>query len=252
MVILFSGEANIVNTERTHLVIFITSILIGSIMTYFSPDFAQFFKDLAANNNKEWFDENRKRYEKEVKDAFKNLVEDLIITMRKEEPELLVEAKDCIFRINRDIRFSKDKTPYKTNVSAVISPGGRKDMTTPGMYIELGPEKMAVYGGLYMPDAKLLKEVRWYVMENADAFKKAYTNITFVKHYECIRGEQNKRLDKDFIAAAEKEPLLFNKQFYYYEHIPASIYTSDKLEETILESYHAAAPVKEFFRKAVA
>ena len=74
-------------------------------MTYFSPDFAQFFKDLAANNNKEWFDENRKRYEKEVKDAFKNLVEDLIITMRKEEPELLVEAKDCIFRINRDVRL---------------------------------------------------------------------------------------------------------------------------------------------------
>jgi len=221
-------------------------------MRYFSPDFAQFFKDLAANNHKEWFDENRKRYEKEVKEPFKKLVEDLIIAMSKDEPELLVEAKDCIFRINRDIRFSKDKTPYKTNVSAVIAPGGRKDMSNPGMYIELGPEKLAVYGGLYQPDKDLLKDVRWHIAENADAFKKAYTDKTFVKHYECIRGEQNKRLDKEFIAAAEKEPLLFNKQFYYYEHIPASIYTSDKLLETILESYHASNPVKEFLRHAVA
>ena len=221
-------------------------------MTYFSPEFAQFFKDLAANNHKEWFDENRKRYEKEVKEPFKKLVEDLIVAMRKDEPELLVEAKDCIFRINRDIRFSKDKTPYKTNVSAVIAPGGRKDMSNPGMYIELGPEKMAVYGGLYQPDKQLLADVRWHIAENADAFKKAYTDKNFVKHYECIRGEQNKRLDKDFLEVAEKEPLLYNKQFYYYEHIPASIYTSDKLLEIILESYYASNPVKEFLRNAVA
>ncbi len=221
-------------------------------MQYFSSDFAQFFKDLAANNHKEWFDENRKRYEKEVKNPFKKLVEDLIVEMRVEEPELLVEAKDCIFRINRDIRFSKDKTPYKTQVSAIVSPGGRKDMTTPGLYIELGPEKMAVYGGVYMPNTQMLKDIRWYIAENLDTFKKAYSDKNFAKHYECIRGEQNKRLDKNFLEAAEKEPLLFNKQFYYYEHLPTSLYTSDNLLKTILVSHRASAPVKEFLRKAVA
>jgi len=121
-----------------------------------------------------------------------------------------------------------------------------------GMYIELGPEKLAVYGGLYQPDKILLKEVRWHIAEDTEAFKKAYTDKNFVKHYGSIHGEQNKRLDKDFVEVAEKEPLLFNKQFYYYEHIPATIYTSDKLLETILESYKSSAPVKEFLRNAVA
>ncbi len=220
-------------------------------MQYFTPDFAQFFKDLAANNRKEWFDENRKRYEKEVKNPFAAFVADLILAMSAEEPELLVEAKDCIFRINRDIRFSKDKTPYKTQCSALITTGGKKQMATPGLYIEFGPEKIAVYGGIYEPDANLLKDVRWHIAENTDAFKKAYTNEVFVKTYGSIKGEKNKRLDNDFLEAAAREPLLFNKQFYYYAHLPTSLYTSPELLAVVLKTYHAAEPVRAFLRQSV-
>ena len=220
-------------------------------MAYFTSDFVQFFKELGGNNNKEWFDENRKRYETQVKDPFKKLIEDLITEIRKDEPELLVEAKDCIFRINRDIRFSKDKTPYKTQTSAVISPGGRKNMRVPGMYLEITPERIAVYGGLYMPDSKLLNNVRLFIADNIDAFKKAYSNKGFVDRYGKIHGETNKRIDKQFQQKAEQEPLLYNKQFYYYAHLPVKLLTTDKLVPTILEYYNASAPVKEFLREAV-
>jgi uncharacterized protein (TIGR02453 family) len=220
-------------------------------MIYFSPDFLQFFKELAANNHKEWFDENRKRYEKEVKEPFKKLVADVILEMRKEEPELLVEPKDCIFRINRDIRFSKDKTPYKTNVSAAISPGGRKDMTTPGLYLELGPERLAIYGGMYMPDTKLLKQLRTYITENLVGFKQAYQDDSFVKHYGELHGEQNKRIDKEFREAAEMEPLLYNKQFYYYAILPEEMIVADNLLEMVTEYYDAGRPMREFLWDAV-
>ena len=90
-------------------------------MKYFSSDYLEFFKELAPNNNKDWFDKNRKRYIDSVKEPFKKFVTDLIQEISKVDDEVQIEAKDAIFRINRDIRFSKDKTPYKLNNSAIIS-----------------------------------------------------------------------------------------------------------------------------------
>ena len=92
-------------------------------MAFFTPDFLQFFIELAPNNNKDWFDINRKRYENSVKEPFKKFVQQLIGELAKSNPAFeSLEAKDCIFRINRDVRFSKDKIPYKMMVSAVIAP----------------------------------------------------------------------------------------------------------------------------------
>ena len=80
-------------------------------MTYFSTDYLEFFKELAANNNKEWFDRNRKRYESVVRDPFKTFIGQLISEIAKSDSAFDIESKDAIFRINSDIRFSKDKTP---------------------------------------------------------------------------------------------------------------------------------------------
>src|SRR5690606_4197407 len=96
-------------------------------MAYFTSDFIEFFKELAANNNKEWFDENRERYQKNVKIPFEKFVAALMAELKKDDPELTGDPKKAIFRINRDIRFAKDKTPYKLNRSAAISKYGKKD-----------------------------------------------------------------------------------------------------------------------------
>ncbi len=114
-------------------------------MAFFDPDFIQFFKDLAPNNNKDWFDENRKRYETIVREPFKSFVDHMISELHKVNPKFTdLTNKDCIFRINRDIRFSKDKTPYKMNVSALVAVGGKKNYMGEGVYFELGPEHVRV------------------------------------------------------------------------------------------------------------
>ena len=94
-------------------------------MAYFDKRFYQFFEGLAMDNSKAYFDAHRKVYEQAVREPFKELVGDMIMRVREHEPEIAIEPKDAIFRINRDIRFTKDKTPYKTHVGAHISRGGR-------------------------------------------------------------------------------------------------------------------------------
>src|SRR6056300_1464554 len=102
-----------------------------------TKEYFDFFAELEKNNNKEWFDKNRKRYAKHVKEPFKKLVSDLITEVSFIDSDIAtLEPKNAIFRINRDIRFSNDKTPYKTFNGAVIAPKGKKDHTTPGIYVE--------------------------------------------------------------------------------------------------------------------
>ena len=109
--------------------------------------FIKFFKELRKNNKKEWFDKNRKRYIKNIKDPFYKFVEDVIVAY---DPNLNLTVRESVFRINRDIRFSKDKSPYKTHVGAVIGRGGKQGMERASMYIELSDKDVRLYSGLYM------------------------------------------------------------------------------------------------------
>lgn len=220
-------------------------------MAYFTDDFVGFFKDLAANNDRDWFNANKKRYENSVKKPFEVFIGDMIKKTQTVEPDLKLEPKEAIFRIYRDTRFSKDKTPYKLQASAIIADGGRKGMHSPGMYLELNPEEVRVYGGMYMPDKELLYSVREQIMNNMAAFDKAINDKGFKKVYGEIQGDKNKVLPKEFKEAAEKQPLIYNKAFYYYTKLPVKLITSPKLPDEVLSAYNAAKPVREFLRKAV-
>ena len=105
-------------------------------MAYFTNEYFAFFKELAGNNNKDWFDANRKRYEEHVKDPFKHFLQDLINAIKVLDDRIDLTPNQAGFRINRDIRFSKDKTPYKLNRSAIISPGGTKNKSTENKSLE--------------------------------------------------------------------------------------------------------------------
>ncbi|MDC9724002.1 MAG: DUF2461 domain-containing protein [Urechidicola sp.] len=181
-------------------------------MYYFTKDYLQFFKDLAANNNKDWFDKNRKRYENIVREPFKIFITDLIDELSKEDAEIQITQKEAIFRINRDIRFSKDKTPYKLNNSAIISKGGRKDKSYPGIYVELGPEKLGVYGGVFGPDTQQVEKVRNYISKNTKEFNSLVSDKKFIKAFEEIKGKKAKRIPKQYKEIGEGQPLIYNKQ----------------------------------------
>ena len=215
-------------------------------MAWFTDDFNRFFKELAKNNNKDWFDLNRKRYEKTVKEPFAGFVLEMIKRVHAVDKAVNIEPKDAIFRINKDIRFSKDKTPYKLHCSAIISPCGKKDHGTPGLYFELGPEHVAIYGGRYQPEAENLRMLREHIADNLKKFKALREDKTFVKLFGTIQGERNKVLPIELRAAAEKEPLLFNKQFYWTAQHPAKLVADPKLADLLMTHYQAMRPLNSF------
>ena len=218
-------------------------------MAYFDEDFLGFFRELAENNHKGWFDANRKRYEKSVKEPFRQFIRDLIEHLRIYDRELLVAPKDVVFRINRDIRFAKDKSPYKTHAAANIARGGRKD-EKPGFYIHFGADTAIIGGGVYAPDSKQIQSIRELITEQLDEFQTIIQGDEFKSHWGAVQGEQNKRIPKDFKPVYEKEPVIANKQFYVYREFDPEIVLRDDLPKTVLAYYTAIREFNSFMEQA--
>lgn len=219
-------------------------------MPYFTPAFLKFFKDLSKNNTTAWFNENRKTYEKEVKKPFADFVEEMIRRIQKLDPGVQIKSSDAIMRINKDIRFSKDKTPYNTHVAANISKFGKKDKSYPGFYFQLSPEGIHIFGGVYMVENDRLLEIRNHIADNLKAFAKVYSDPAFKSKFGTLKGEQNKRLSADIQELAAKEPLIANKQFYYQATLKSALITSDELPDKLMEYVKAAKKVNDFFKVA--
>jgi uncharacterized protein (TIGR02453 family) len=221
-------------------------------MAYFEESFIKYFKGLKKNNNKDWFDKNKVIYESKVKRPFEQLVGDIIAKMQKLHPGFHCEIKDAIFRINRDIRFSNDKTPYKTYVSAAIVHGGRKNMVDPGMYIQISAGSFEIFGGVYMPDKEQLHRIRTAIQTQPKQVKKLSEDKKFTKLFGTIKGEKNKVLPPEFKEAVLSEPLIANKQFYFMaSYTDDKLIWSDDLLPFIMKHYDAGRPWSEFFSNAL-
>ena len=124
-----------------------------------TKNFFQFLRDLAKNNNKDWFDVNRMRYESEVKKPFEQFVVTLGNELGKFDGEIQGDFKKNIFRINKDIRFSKDKSPYKTHLGIWLSTGA-KNVESAGYYLQIDAENPFVGGGMYCPQPEQIQKIR--------------------------------------------------------------------------------------------
>jgi uncharacterized protein (TIGR02453 family) len=149
----------------------------------------KFLKGLKKNNHKSWFDANRPAYEA-AKDDFRLFIQSVIDMHRKKDPDLNdLEARKCLFRINRDIRFSKDKTPYKTNFGASMDKGGKKSGLA-GYYFHLEPGRSFFGGGIWMPEADVVKKIRQEIDYCHDEFHKIVSSKKFKSIYpELYTGE---------------------------------------------------------------
>lgn len=159
-----------------------------------TPTTLSFLKTLKKNNTKEWFDANRKKYDA-VKENFESFVQALLDKMVLFDEDLQeFRAKDCIFRINRDIRFSKNKTPYKVNRSAYFSRGGKKSIYA-GYYVHIQPggESFAG-GGLWMPEPNELKKLRQEIDYCLPEFKKIIYAPAFKKQFGKLEKEASQVL----------------------------------------------------------
>ncbi|MEM7367126.1 MAG: DUF2461 domain-containing protein [Bacteroidota bacterium] len=221
-------------------------------MKYFDQEFLHFFQELGQNNHREWFNDNKKRYTQFVKEPFEAFVESMLDLSQELFPGMEnIRPKDCIFRIYRDVRFSKDKSPYKTHMSAVISSGGRKDMTSPGMYVQLSAEDSRLYSGLYKLDKHQLLHIREAISQQMDTFASLISDAHFKETFGQIQGEKNKRLQEPFKELSERQPLLFNKSFYYFKTFPADSILKEDFAQQLIQTYEACRPISEFFHEAI-
>jgi uncharacterized protein (TIGR02453 family) len=214
---------------------------------YINDSFFRYFKKLAANNHRDWFESNRNEYETEVKKPFDHLVDALIFELAKTDKRFAgLQAKDCVFRINRDVRFSKDKSPYKLNKSAIISPGGKKNHNGMGFYFELGPEECGFYAGAYMPDTENLQKIRQHIAKNSKLFSAIITDLQFKKYFKEVLGDKQKRVDAAYKTAAEAQPLIYNKQFYIQHSFSEKIACGSNVFEYLLEVRKASEDFENF------
>lgn len=219
-------------------------------MSYFGSDFLTFFKELENNNNKEWFHAHKKDYEEQVKKPFKDLVEEIILRIKEFDPELDIEPKQAIFRINRDIRFSKDKTPYKSHVGAMMSKGGKMSHY-PGYYVHLSNKSVMIGGGAHGFDREKLEKVRKYIAKNPGELTKIIEQADFKKKFKGIKGEKNKRLAPEFQKVEETQPLIANKSFHYGAKLDAKTALKNNLPDILIDYFKTGKSFNDYFKKAL-
>ena len=151
----------------------------------------RFLDELRQNNHKSWFDQHRSDYEA-ARSAFEHLIDGLIDEFRIPDHLQGLAARDCIARIYRDVRFSKDKSPYKTNFAAIIAPGGWRGADF-GYYLSLAPQGQSmVAGGLYLPAPEQLNRFRQSIDAGVDAFKDITGSPDFMRAFGPVEGERLK------------------------------------------------------------
>jgi uncharacterized protein (TIGR02453 family) len=149
------------------------------------PQTLKFINGLKKNNNREWFLKNRPQYEA-AKIDFQNFIQLVIDDLERKDPTIAgMQAKDCLFRINRDVRFSKDKSPYKTNFGASIKQGGKKSPYA-GYYFHLEPGQSFIGGGLWMPENATLKNMRQEVDYCWEEFQSILKEKKFKATYKDV------------------------------------------------------------------
>ncbi|PID56492.1 MAG: hypothetical protein CR986_10145 [Ignavibacteriae bacterium] len=223
----------------------------GTFMIFFDKDCLLFLKELSQNNNREWFNKNKERYIKSVKEPFKIFIQHMIYKIQEDNPNLIVTPKEAIFRIYRDVRFSKDKSPYKTQLGAVIANGGRKSLNGTEVYIEISPQYVRLYSGIYQLSKENLYNLRTYIAKNLTLFNKTLNDKKFKRTFKTILGDRNKRLPKEFQSVFEKQPLIANKQFYFYKEEKAELLLSEKLTAILVKHYFTSKPMNTFLKEGI-
>lgn len=217
------------------------------------PSTLKFLKDLKKNNNKPWFDAHRSVYEA-ARNDFENFIQAVLDKHSKNDPDLAeLTAKKCTFRINRDVRFSKDKSPYKGNFGASMDKGGKKSGLA-GYYFHCEPGKSFLGGGLWMPEGPVVKRVRQEIDYSLDEFSRIMKGKKFRSYYGDLYTGEGVQLakvpqgfEKDNPAA---EYVRFKSWLVLHELSDAELTASSLVKNTV-EAYKLMQPFVKFLNRAV-
>ncbi len=210
-----------------------------------------FLKNIKSNNNRDWFEKNKDRY-LEAKEEHEIFIDKIIKGVAKFDKKIPSEmkAKDCVFRIYKDVRFSKDKTPYKTNFGASINPGGKKSLVA-GYYLHIEPGASFIAGGVWMPEPEMLNAIRQEIDYNSDPFFKIIKSASFKKYFKGLDEEGKlKSAPKGFDKDHPHIEILKNKHFIVSHLISDKQLTEKNIDTIIIAGFKAMHPFLEYLREA--
>jgi len=219
----------------------------------FPKDFFAFFDELEVNNNRTWFNDNKGRYHASVVEPVSEFIVCMAPRLRKISQHYIANPKPhggSMFRIYRDTRFSKDKTPYKTNAGVQFRHEAGKDAHAPGFYLHLAADGLLFGGGVWHPAAPQLNRIRDYIADNARSWARI-VNAPKVKEVGGIRGDSLKRPPRGFDAQHVHIEDLKRKSFYIMTEAPAAQALKPGFIDDVTEGFRRAMPLNRFITGAL-
>ncbi|MGA3041982.1 MAG: DUF2461 domain-containing protein [Bryobacteraceae bacterium] len=212
----------------------------------FPAEAVTFYRGLARNNTREWFQPRKQIYDEKVKAPMVDLVTALNSAMMDFAPDYVTDAPKAIYRIYRDTRFSPDKTPYKTQIAASFARRGMEKHGAAGYHFAISHKGVDVGGGIYMPAPETLLAVRTHIAERHAEFRQLSAASAVKQLFGAMQGEQLARAPKGFCAEHPAADLLRFKQFLLFTSLDAAIVTTPKLFVELEKRFRAMAPFLEF------
>jgi uncharacterized protein (TIGR02453 family) len=217
---------------------------VRSVFPGFPAEGLAFFASLQRNNRREWFQPRKAIFEEKLKQPMRELVGAVNSAMKSFAPDYLTDPDKAIYRIYRDTRFSKDKTPYKDHLAASFSRRG--DKAGAGYYFAVSPKEVAIGGGIYMPEPEILRAMRQHVAEGHEEFRKIAGARVVRQLFNAVQGEQLTRVPKGYPCDHPASDLLRMKQYLLYVELPPDLATTPALYTEVVKHFRAMAPFVEF------
>ena len=217
----------------------------------FPEEALRFLRALKRNNNREWFQKHKTNYEQHIKQPMTSLIQSLQADFQQFAPEVIATPKVSAYRIYRDTRFSKDKSPYKTHIAASFPRTGLDKHEGAGFYFHLSTDELLIGGGMYMPLPEHLRAVRSHILEERRQFLDIVEDRKFRRLFGEIHGEQLSRIPRGFPADHAVADYLRYKQFLAGRNFPPEFATAPRFYGAVLETFQALTPLIRFLNQPI-
>jgi uncharacterized protein (TIGR02453 family) len=220
-------------------------------MEQISKETLDFLSGLKKNNNREWFERNRKIYNK-VKGNFSSFIQALINHITEFEPIIKgLEAGSCIFRINRDIRFSTDKSPYKSHLGGYIVRGGRKNGNRfAGYYVHIEPGQSLIAGGAHLPEPEWLSSIRERIDEEPETLKTILNDKEFIRYFGKLQGERLKSAPRGYKNDNPDIELIKLKSYFVVNEVSDNEVINPAFLQQVIKTIKVMKPLNDFLNNA--
>jgi uncharacterized protein (TIGR02453 family) len=215
----------------------------------FPSEGVAFLRALKKNNDREWFTPRKAIFDEKVKLPMIELVAAVHREMMRFAPEYVGEPAKCIYRIYRDTRFSKDKTPYKTHIAAYLHRKGLSKDGGAGYYFAISPKELAVGGGLYMPSPEILRVIRRHISENHEDFRSTFAGPKVGRLLGEMHGDALTRVPKGLDADHPAADLLKRKHWFFYAELDPKLALGPGVLKEVVTRFAAIAPMVEFLNQ---